>query len=169
MKLYTAIICCYCSITFYCLSKSFLCRMFYTFIGTFNTLFSSYVILICQISCKISSLKIHRTWNIEWLDRFHQIVRHLCGSIYRNIFKTNISTPVNHKMTCLSIIIITVTPHSYLCCPVADCGIYICIKKPEWNVNTFDLINMILILEDLWQKTFSGQMFLQSFFCCLFI
>ena len=61
MKLYTAIVCCYCSITFYCLSKSFLCRMFYTFIGTFNTLFSSYVILICQISCKISSLKIHRT------------------------------------------------------------------------------------------------------------
>ena len=36
-------------------------------------------------------------------------------------------------------------------------------------INTFNLINMILILEDFWQKTFSGQMFLQSFFCCLFI
>ena len=88
----------------------------------------------------------------EIVHCYYQIVRHLCGSIYRNIFKTNISTPVNHKMTCLSIIIITVTPHAYLCCPIADCGIYICIKKPEWNVNTFDFINMILILEDLWQK-----------------
>ena len=39
----------------------------------------------------------------------------------------------------------------------------------EWHIHTFNLINMILVFENLRQKTLPGNMFHQSFFGCFLV
>ena len=85
------------------------------------------------------------------------------------MFKSNAATTIYKEISGLCINVTTITP-----CPdvrrlVADLRIRIGIKKPEWHIHTFNLINMILVFENLRQKTLPGNMFHQSFFGCFLV
>ena len=73
------------------------------------------------------------------------------------------------KKLCFRIIIIFIAPAPDLGRTIADIRIRIRIKQPEWNVNTLDLINMVLILKDLRKKPFSSQMTQKTGLCRLFV
>ena len=128
MELYTGIFSYYSIVTNDCFGKCLLRRFFHTLIRPVNAFFCSHIILICQVTGKISRLEIHSLPTVKRFDGFHQIIRHFCRTVYRNIFKSNTSASVHHIITDLGIIVITVTPSTDLGCLITDLSVYIGIK-----------------------------------------
>ena len=79
------------------------------------------------------------------------------------MLKADTAASVYHIEAGLRIVIITVTPYGNSGRTVTHLCLNIGIKQPEGNINPLNLINMILILKNLRQQSFAGQMAFQAF------
>ena len=52
---------------------------------------------------------------------------------------------------------------------IADICSGVCVKKPEWHVDAFDLVNMVLFFENLGKKDLAVKVLVQAFFGSLFV
>ena len=65
--------------------------------------------------------------------------------------------------------IIAVAPVTQAGSSVMKIRIHLSIIKPEGDIDTFDLPDMVFILKDLWKKQLPGQMLFQRSLCRLFV
>ena len=142
---------------------------FYTGIGTFDAFLCGHIVFIRHIAGKICGLERNCLIKIKGFNGFHQFILHLSWAVHRNPLKSNASTPVQHEILCLCIVITAVTPGSLFRRLIADHGVRACIKQPEGHVYAFDFVNMVLILKDLRKQAFSVQMLHQPCLRRLFI
>ena len=156
-------------IPFYRLGKYLLGRPLDPLVCPVNAFLGGHIILIRHIAGKISRLEMHRIRNIVRLNGFHQVIRHFGGAVHRNMLKADAAAPMHHKVAGFGVIVVTVAPCMDLCGPVTHLRIHIGVEKPEGYIDTLDLVDMVLILENLWQQPLSGQMLHQPRLCRLFI
>ena len=72
-------------------------------------------------------------------------------------------------MFTLRIFGVTGLPDTYFLCMIGNICICLQVKYPERHVDTLDLIYMILLFKDGWQKFPAFEVFAIRFFCLLFI
>ena len=72
-------------------------------------------------------------------------------------------------MTGFRVIVIAVAPAAGLGSMVADICRGICVKEPERYIDTFDLVNVVFLLEHLWKKELAVKVFGKACFGCLFV
>ena len=85
------------------------------------------------------------------------------------MLKADAAATMRHIIAGFRIIVVAVTPGTYTGGAIANLRIHIGIEKPEGNINSLDLIDVVLILENLRQKPLTGQMLHQPRLCRLFI
>ena len=85
------------------------------------------------------------------------------------MFKADAAASVHHKVAGLGVIIVAVAPCADFSGTIAYLCVHIRIKQPERNIDSFDFVDMVLILKNFRQKAFSGQVFCKPRLCRLFI
>ena len=85
------------------------------------------------------------------------------------MLKADAAAAMRHIIACFRIIVVAVTPGTHPGGAIANLRIHIGIEKPERNINSLDLIDVVLILENLRHKPLTRQMLHQPRLCRLFI
>ena len=114
-------------------------------------------------------MEIHRVRNIIGLDGFHQIVCHFGRAVYRNIGKADAAASVYQIILRFGIVVAAVAPGPHPCGAITHLCVHIRVKQPERDIHALDFINVVLILENLRQQPFAGQVPHQSGLRRLFI
>ena len=65
------------------------------------------------------------------------------------------------------IVVVSVAPGAHSGGAISNLRIYIGIEKPERNINSLDLIDVVLILKNLRQQPLTGQVLPKTRFCRL--
>ena len=85
------------------------------------------------------------------------------------MLKADAAATMRHIIAGFRIIVVAVTPGTHPGGAIANLRIHIGIEKPERNINSLDLIDVVLILKNLRQQPLTGQVLHQSRLCRLFI
>ena len=85
------------------------------------------------------------------------------------MLKADAATTMRHIIAGFRIIVVAVTPGTHAGGAIANLRIHIGIEKPKRNINSLDLINVVLILKNFRQQPLTGQVLHQPRFCRLFI